>query len=91
MSETDKPLNFISSEQRSQWLIQNADYFTVVRRVRRTYERHERPTLEEARRLAKSLVDRCGQPFMIYAVKGVHDTWVENVMPEEVKHAKGKP
>jgi hypothetical protein len=75
--------DFKTEPERRQWIVDNADYFTVIRRVKRTYERHELPTLDAAYKKAKALADKEGAPYLIYAVAGAHDTWVMNVKPAE--------
>lgn len=72
---------FKSEKDRQQWIIANADYFTVVRFKNRRYERHERKTLEEAEKLAKELCfQNEGSRWMIYAVTAEgRDTFVKTV------------
>ena len=43
---TAKPLNFASAQERQDWLIQNADYFTTARFINRKLKRQEHKTLE---------------------------------------------
>jgi hypothetical protein len=59
------------------WIIENADYFTVVAFLGRgKYERHEVATLKEAKRMAKGLQAKTKRRYLIYAVKGTADAVV---------------
>ena len=83
MSKAD-PVNFDTEPQRRQWIINNADYFTTVSRRNRRNERDEWPTLEKAKKAAQRIVyNHPDRTVMIYAVKGVHDTWVCNVRRDD--------
>lgn len=77
-------MDFKTEAERRKHLIENADHFTVVRYLgpRNGYERHEQPTLPEAEGLAQQKANEAGRPYGIYAVKGIHDTWVMNVHPQ---------
>lgn len=70
-----------SETERREWIIANADYFTVVRRRNRAYDKWENiPTLAEAVALAESEAEKNPDTrYLIYAVWGVHDTWARNV------------
>ncbi len=72
---------FPDAAARERWFMNNAEYFTIVRRVGLSYERHERRTFAEALAYAQLLAERIQKPYMIYAVVGQSDTWVRNVMP----------
>jgi hypothetical protein len=74
-------------EARENHIKENADYFTVVRYLgpRAGYERHERPTLIAARDLAVELAVKMNSGYLIYAVAGIHDTWVENVTVKDAR------
>lgn len=78
-------------EAREQEIIANADYFTVVQQQGRGkgYSRSEVPTLGEAESQAKQVVEVTGRSALIYAVKGVHDTFVKGVEPERYQPKKG--
>jgi hypothetical protein len=78
-------------EAREQEIIANADYFTVVQQQGRAkgYSRTEVPSIEEAESKAKQLVEVTGRSALIYAVMGVHDTFVKGVEPERVQPKKG--
>ncbi len=78
---------FTKAEDRNKWIKDNAQYFTVIRKRKRRYERDECWTLEEAvqlaqRRLAK---DPYMQPLLIYAVAGGHDALAATVHPDGVR------
>lgn len=70
-------------EARENSIIDDADYFTVVRYLGpgKGYERHEKDDRNEAVILATKLAKENNRPYLIYAVKGVHDTFVEGVVP----------
>lgn len=76
--------DFNSSEERSKWIVDHADYFTVIRRVNRCYERYEEPTLAAAEGKAKSLVAKHGGRFMLYAVYSAYDTYVATVSEDGI-------
>ena len=79
---TDMPLNFESSQQRTEWIVQHARYFTMIYREDRRNVREEAKTLDEARSFAKQLAKQTGKIIMIYAVgPSDYSTWVENVKP----------
>lgn len=74
------PLNFEAEPERRDWIINHADYFTTYLRTRRHILRDQWPTLAKAERAAQRiLVSHPDRVVMIYAVAGVHDTWVKNV------------
>lgn len=77
-------LSFESSQERERWIVDNADYFTVVRYQGplRGYERHEVPTLAAAHATARKLLAGGGKPYMIYAVAGIYDCYVATVKPD---------
>lgn len=75
----DKPLNFASAQERTDWLIANADHFTTARRFGHQVDRQEHPTLKHAEEHAKVLLTHHPKPVMIYAVKGVEDTYVKTI------------
>lgn len=83
---SDKPTrmmpDFLDEPARQAWFTAHADYFTVVRKVGLSYERHERPTLAEAKALGQQLADHIHKPYLIYAVVGSADSWVCNVVPQ---------
>lgn len=73
-------MDFKSAEERQQWIMEHAEYFTVFRYKNRKRIRHERPSLEEAEILARSLcLAEPGSRWMIYAVNGVMDSWIKTV------------
>ena len=60
---------FNSSAQRDQRIIDEAEYFTIVCFLGvGQYERHEKETLEKARKLARKLAKNKKKDYMIYAV-----------------------
>jgi hypothetical protein len=62
------------------WVISHADYYTVIRRKNMQNERYEYPTLPQARAMAQQLVtEGPHKSILIYAVAGVHDTYLETV------------
>jgi hypothetical protein len=72
--------DFKTEQERQQWFIQNADYFTACT-VRPIKERAEFPTRADAMAYALKITatDPMSGPYMIYAVVNNSDTWVENV------------
>lgn len=75
-----RPLNFTSELERRNWMIENADYFTIVRRAKFKNHCVEVPTLAEARALAKGIVKRWPHVrLIIYAIHRTSDTYVETI------------
>ena len=75
---------FHSIEERDAFIIANAGYFTVGRRLgpRKGYERHEVKTLVEAENLARRMANKTGKVYMVYAVAGINDCFVKAIHPE---------
>ena len=76
--------DFLTIAERDAHITQNADYFTVGRRLgpRQGYERHEVKTLTEAEYLAGRMAKQAKKPYLIYAVKGIADCFVKAIHPE---------
>lgn len=75
-----EPLNFTSDADRAKWIIEHADYFTLIIRRKLHNERWEYATLAKARAGARARLRK--DPtlrFLVYAVKGVSDTYVETI------------
>lgn len=78
-----RPLNFTSEKERSDWLIENAEYFCLVNATKRG-KRLEFRTLPEAQAVAKYMIKLYPKArLMIYAVHGQSDVWVESVLGRE--------
>lgn len=76
-------MDYTTNEAYRRSLIEEADYFTVIRRRNCRNERWEFKTLIAALTAAHLMLEDDPEArFMIYAVKGIHDTWVHNVMKE---------
>lgn len=72
---------FESSAQRQQWFVDNASYFTVIRRHAMKNQRIECPTLGEAEAVAEKWVQNDPSArLLIYAVHGVSDSFVKSVL-----------
>lgn len=73
--------DFESIAERDAWMIANAEYFVVGRRLGpgEGYERHECKTLAEAETLARRMFERVNKPYLIYAVVGNHDAFVKAI------------
>ena len=85
------PLNFESAETRAVWIVDHADHFTAVAFLGTgKYGRHEIKTLDEAIKLAEQKATASGRTYMIYAVSGVHDTWVKNIHAKRENPKQGK-
>lgn len=72
--------SFKTDAERSAWIIQNADYFTVIRFRSRGYDRIEAASLEEAIWQAERKV--AADPelrLMVYAVQGVQSCYVTTI------------
>lgn len=84
MTNDDMPLNFGSSQERTDWIVKHAKYFTLIYREDRRNIREEAKTLAEAQSFAKQLANQTGKVIMIYAVgPSDYSTWVENVKPHD--------
>lgn len=69
LAATSGHLDFKTSQERDDYIITNAKYFTIVRFLGvGKYERHEKPTLEEAEELALALSGDKKGNYLIYAV-----------------------
>lgn len=77
-------LAFPTVEARDAWIINNADYFTVGRRLGPGlgYERHEVPTLVDAENLGRRMADTVNRAYLIYAVSDIYSTFVKAIHPE---------
>jgi hypothetical protein len=72
--------SFNSDRERSAWIIERAEYWTVIRFRNRRYGRVECKTHAEAHWLAEQMVKEIPQSrYMIYAVVGNQSTYVETV------------
>ena len=76
--------DFKTAKARSNWIATNADLWTVVCfHGYGRYERHEFKDQQNAEAAARRLATQSGKCYMIYACSGIHDTWFENIYPEE--------
>lgn len=79
----NRPLDFTSSAERSQWIIANADYFTTFLLLQGKKYRDDYQSLAEAEKAAqRAAAAYPHKQVMIYAVKGVESTWVKNISSE---------
>lgn len=75
--------DFKTPDERTGYIVQNADYFTAVRFLGvGQYERHERASLVEAIDCAQALANATGKLYGVYAASGPYDAWVRNIHPE---------
>lgn len=75
------PPDFRSDAERTAWIVENADYWTVIRRRNLRNEREEFPTRDEAEGWA--LAHLTAEPdarYMIYAVAGIYSTFVTSIL-----------
>jgi len=79
---------FTKADERNKWIKDYAQFFTVIRRRNRRYERDECWSLEEATQLAQKRLahDELKQPLLIYAVAGGHDALVATVYAEGIRN-----
>jgi hypothetical protein len=86
---TDIPFipEFSKADARNKWIMENAQYWTVIRKRKRRYERDECWSLEDAVKLAQRRLanDPHKQPLLIYAVAGGHDALAATVHPDGVR------
>jgi len=76
----DPPPDFKTDGERTAWIIQHAEYFTIIRRRGGKYERTESPLLCDAITLARSIVDEDPNArIMVYAVYGPYSAYVTTV------------
>lgn len=78
---------FKEAKERNKWIVDHAEYFTVIRRKNRRNIRDECATLVKAIERAQELIlednsIRC----LIYAVAGIHDTLAATISAEGVKY-----
>jgi hypothetical protein len=76
------PLDFESAQERTDYIRDNADYFTVTFRSGLKNHTFEFQDLETARMNAVLASLALQRPVMIYAVLYPYDTWLENVFPD---------
>jgi hypothetical protein len=87
MTEMSFIPEFSKAEERNKWIKDNAQFWTVIRKRKRRYERDECWSLDEAVQLAQRRLERdpLKQPLLIYAVAGGHDTLAATVHPDGVR------
>ena len=74
--------DFKDINERTSFIDQHADYWTVVRfRGQGDYERHEFPKRSDAFEAATKLANDTNTTYMIYAVLGIYDTFVTSIKP----------
>ena len=68
---TARPLNFASAQERQDWLIQNADYFTTARFINRKLERQEHKSFARVCKFARKArrITTASSPF--YSMRSV--------------------
>lgn len=74
--------DFKSSDERDAYFRDHADFFTVVKKAGRGYERDECKTLADAEKLAKTKQVIGGSGYMIYAVIGEQSAFVKAIPPK---------
>ena len=76
--------DFKSSEERSAWIIANADMFTVIRfHGRGKYERHEFKDISSAETAARRMAAKTGARYLLYACAGIYDTFTKAIYPKQ--------
>ena len=69
-----------SEKDRREWIIANADFFTIIERRDRRYIREEFKTLTDAdQRAGEIMAERPEARLLIYAVASPYDTLVRTV------------
>ena len=83
---------FTSQAEREKWLIENAEYFTVIFRRDLKNNRIEFRSLPEAEYAARRIAREIRVGTLIYAVSGVSDTFVKGYVAStgEVKESLSK-
>ena len=80
---------FTSAEARNKFIVDNAEYFTVILRSNRRNYRSERKALAEATELAEAVLKKWPESrLMIYAVLGDSSTLTATVSSEGIKRHK---
>ena len=74
--------DFLTIAERDDWIIANANYYTVVRYLGplNGYERHEVKSLDAAKKLAGRMAKKAGRPYLVYAVADQKDCFVCSVL-----------
>lgn len=75
--------DFQSSQERTDYIKNNADYFTISFRMGMRNNTFEFEDLDTARMNAVLSAMTLKQPVMIYAVIYPYDTWIESVKPTQ--------
>lgn len=69
--------HFKNEPERQQWFIENASFFTLIRRINMRNERLEFPTKGEAEHAVRRLIEREPEArYMMYAVVNELDNFV---------------
>lgn len=77
---------FSEAAERSKWIVENAEYFTLIRRQNRRYERTEWHTLDGAIKAGQRVVERDQTArFLVYGVVGIYDTLAATITSDGTK------
>jgi hypothetical protein len=77
---------FNNYKERNKWIVDNAQYFTIILKKDRKYLRSERHTFDEAVALANQVLDQYPHArLMVYAVAGGHETLTATVSTDRIK------
>jgi hypothetical protein len=72
-------------KERNKWIVDHAQFFTIILKRDRKYLRSERYTFEEAVALANQVLEQYPHVrLMVYAVAGGHDTLTATVSTDGV-------
>lgn len=82
MQNAGKIPEFKTEKERQAWIIENAEYYTVVSFLGAgQFEKYEEKIFSEALDKARSLADFSNRSYMIYAVVEPYDTYVTTIKP----------
>ena len=76
---------FTSYKERNKWIVDHAQYFSIILKRNSKYLRSERDTFEEAVALANLVLEQYPHTrLMVYAVAGGHDTLTATVSTDGI-------
>ena len=81
---------FKTSEERSKWIIDNADHWSAAVVLDRRPWSDLYPTQAQATAAARRAANTLRKPVMVYAVCGVESTWVKTIHPDQRTSEGGK-
>lgn len=90
MQNAGKIPEFKTEKERQAWIIENAEYYTVVSFLGAgQFEKYEEKLFSHAMEIARSLANLSNRSYMIYAVVAPYDTYVTTIRPVTTVKSEG--